>query len=231
MVLGVLALALCIAVAVRVSARRGPRPYRVPVAAKDVLGPEQWARVPRGNRFVLVVFLDYCCPACADAVRRAAALVSGQPGRIVLCVRNYPLSVDRRAREVALFVEAAKFQGRSPTSIGTLPDACGRTRAPLRDLARRLGLDWPRLSRDMAGVASRTVAQDERDGRALGIRGTPALFLCCPDGSVYRLRAPEQAERVLPMALLRSQTPPWGATSPGTPRPSGTGEIARCAHA
>jgi protein-disulfide isomerase len=79
---------------------------------------------------------------------------------------------------------AAHRQGRYAALQDALLTLRGEpTEQVLQDLARRLGLDWARLRREMDDPAiARRIEAHMRLAQSLGIQGTPALIVLGPGG-------------------------------------------------
>jgi len=148
---------------------------------------------PAGDRPELVVFTDFECPSCtwnARAVRDEAIEAFG--GELVVRIRHYPLCRDCNEHVTSEFhpnscnaayaAEAARLQG-GDEAYWQMHDLLFRHSNELgnglyADLAARIGLDADVFAADMAGEAVREIVRhDVAAGYALGIIGTPALYL------------------------------------------------------
>ena len=141
----------------------------------------------------LVVFTDYECPQCTHhsvtAVRQA---VEAFGGHLDVVIRHFPLcgecnpsvrtAFHRNACEAARAAEAARLQGGQDAFRKMHEGLHAHSNRLGRDLYRRLavriGLDPERLIADMDSPAVREVIRtDIEAGMALGVTGTPAMFL------------------------------------------------------
>ena len=133
----------------------------------------------------LVMFGDFECPYCADAVPSVKRALARLGGRVRLRFRHFPIAARHpHAEHAAQAAEAAGAQGR----FWELHDLLFANRKALEDedlagYARQLGLDVERFERELAsGAHAAAVAADRADGEAAGVKSTPAFFI---DGARY----------------------------------------------
>ena len=129
---------------------------------------------PAGD-VTLVEFLDVRCGYCKAMAPAMAELLARDPG-VRLVVKDLPI-LGPGSVLAARALLAAQRQGRYGPLLEALLRLRGEPTEPaLQAEATRLGLDWPRLRRDMdePSVAAR-LEGNLRLARALGIEGTPAL--------------------------------------------------------
>lgn len=133
----------------------------------------------------VVAFFDYGCPHCAVLDRDLRAIVESSAGRARLVVRNYPL-------ERACNPAVGRSQHDSACAAAVSAEAVFRLAgadAFWRYHEQLLGQDLP-LPRRLATIpcpvsptpaqeaaARDAVERDVSDGNALGVRGTPYLFI------------------------------------------------------
>lgn len=127
----------------------------------------------------IVYFMDYQCPACRQYTPDVARVLR-EDRRIRVIYRDTPL-LGPRSDEAARAAIASSFQGRH----GPFHHALMTTKGPLDEsaikaAARKAGVNWPRLERDMF---SRREDIDLLIGRnvelatLIGIAGTPAFIV------------------------------------------------------
>ena len=137
------------------------------------------ARGPGDAPITLVLFSDFECPYCARVETTLAALEAAYPGKIRFVWKNFPLEFHTNARAAAQAAVAAAEQGKFWEMRARLL-ASQRELGPedLQRHAAELGLDVARFRASMASPASaEAVEADLRQGRALGVAGTPVLFI------------------------------------------------------
>lgn len=134
----------------------------------------------------LLEYLDFQCPYCRAAHGAIKSVVLGDlEGRVRHRVRHFPLREKHpRADATARAAEAAGRQGRFWEMHDLLFE---RFEAVADDdllaYARELGLDEARFAADLADPALAAAIEEDRDaGLAMGVTGTPGLFL---DGERY----------------------------------------------
>ena len=135
-----------------------------------------------GERGVdLVMFGDFECPYCRDALPSLARVRARLEGRVRLVFRHFPIAAKHPHAEVAaLAAEAAALQGRfwkmHDRLFAAPRDALSGD--DLRAYAAELGLDAERFDADRGSDAvAERVAADRRSGEASGVTGTPAFFI------------------------------------------------------
>jgi protein-disulfide isomerase len=141
----------------------------------------------RGNaqaKVTLEEYGDYQCPPCGLLFHDLKAIEKEYGSRMRFVFRHFPLAGHVHARTAAHAAEAASLQGRfwemhdmiyqNQPSWSPASDA----RPVFIQYARSLGLDVDRFTRDMESpdVAARVQSDYDR-GSALGVNGTPAVFM------------------------------------------------------
>ena len=120
----------------------------------------------------IVEFLDPRCPYCRHVASAMASLLQHDPGIRVIYKDMPILGPPSVLASRALL--AADRQGRYELLLaGIMTSSPDITENSLRAQAERLGLDWPRLQRDMADPA----IEARLDDKVLGIEGTPAFVV------------------------------------------------------
>ncbi|HST43369.1 MAG TPA: thioredoxin domain-containing protein [Conexibacter sp.] len=166
--------------------------------------------VARDGRVTLVEFLDFECESCGALYPLMEELREQYDGRVTFAIRYFPLPGHANAGTSALAVEAAARQGALEPMYRTMFETQAQwgeqqeSKAPLfREFASRLGLDMRRFDRDVAAEATAArVLRDQQDGTALGIQGTPALYL---NGRELTLESAEQLRADIDAALAESE--------------------------
>jgi NhaA family Na+:H+ antiporter len=133
----------------------------------------------------VVLYGDYLCPYCRRLLPVLARLHEAMGDRLRYVFRHFPLERAHPGAElVARAVEAAGRQGR----FWEMHDRVYGHDLPIGEglllaLARALGLDMDRFAADIASdEVRRNVEEDQDEGRANGVTGTPTLFI---DGVRY----------------------------------------------
>lgn len=138
---------------------------------------------PKNAPVVVVEFLDPECEACRSMHPIVKQLLAEYEGRVRYVLRYRPLHTN--SGYAALALEAAREQGKYWEMLDILFEKqpiWGSHQNPRPDLipeyARELGLDMGSYERFVNSPANqKPINQDNNDGIALGVRGTPAFFI------------------------------------------------------
>ncbi|MEU8711933.1 thioredoxin domain-containing protein [Streptomyces sp. NPDC048663] len=140
---------------------------------------------PQRSELTVVEFLDFECEACGAYHPVVEKLRAEYGDRVTFVARYFPMPGHRNGELAARTAEAAARQGRFEEMYQKLfatqkewGESRDGKRQVFRDYARRLGLDMAAFDADLADpdVAAR-IRVDQRDGVALGVRGTPTFFV------------------------------------------------------
>jgi protein-disulfide isomerase len=101
------------------------------------------------------------------------------PTQVKLVVKNYPLAMHSFAMPAALAALAAHVQGKFLEYHQKLfANYTGLNDTKLQELAMEINLDEERFKKDMASPSLQAVIErDLNEGRKMGIRGIPAIFV------------------------------------------------------
>jgi len=154
-----------------------------PVNAELLIRPHSPILGPADAPVTLVEFLDPECEACGVMHPIVKQVLAEFEGRIRLVARYMPLH--RNSAYAASLLEASREQDKYWVLMDAFFARQGewaRHDAPKPELlpmyAGWLGLDVARLKEAASNpeIAQR-IQQDQADGRALGVRGTPTFFV------------------------------------------------------
>jgi protein-disulfide isomerase len=129
----------------------------------------------------IIEFSDYECPFCArffDATLAQIDEVYIKTGKVKMVFRDFPLSFHKKAQKAAEAAECAgeqdKYWEMHDILFGT-----GELDVPsLKQHAATIGLDTETFNTCLASNAmAGEVNKDFKDGRAAGVRGTPAFYI------------------------------------------------------
>ncbi|ADB50906.1 DsbA family protein [Conexibacter woesei] len=163
----------------------------------------------RDGRVTLVEFLDFECESCRALYPYLEQLRAEYDGRVTFAIRYFPIASHTNAQLAAQAVEAASLQGRLEPMYRTMFETQAEwgesqesRRATFLGFASRLGLDMDRFRRDLDDprTAAR-IARDQEEGLALGVQGTPTLFL---NGEQLQLESVDQLKAEIDAALAGS---------------------------
>jgi protein-disulfide isomerase len=137
------------------------------------------ARGPASAAINVVLFSDYECPFCARAESIIRSLEQAHPGAVRVVFKNMPLPIHDHAWLAAKAALAAGEQGKYWEYHDVLfVHQNALDRASLERYAADVGLEARRFARDLddARLEARLEA-DVADAEALGVKGTPTLFV------------------------------------------------------
>lgn len=146
--------------------------------SRDVLSTpaDPVAGDPKGD-VTIVEFFDTRCPYCRRMEPVMSALL-GQDKRVRLVFKDLPILGPASVLGSKALI-AAQRQGayeRMRTAVMQLPP--DTTIEQLATTARGIGLDWPRMAKDMEDPAIQARIDDNlKLAHKLGIQGTPALVI------------------------------------------------------
>jgi protein-disulfide isomerase len=141
----------------------------------------------KGNasaRITVEEFSDFQCPACSGLEPGLKRVMADYNDRVRFVFRNYPLQMHKYAFIAARAAEAAGLQGKFWEMHDMLYENqkewsdSMEPRVQFDSYATRLGLDVQRFKADMdrQELAERIKA-DMMRGNALGVKGTPTVYL------------------------------------------------------
>lgn len=152
-------------------------------AAQVVREDSQRLSIAEDGKVTFVEFLDFECEACSAAYPAIEELRETYDGQVTFVVRNFPLHNNSEA--AARAAEAAGEQGKFEEMYSMLFEtqaAWGEQSDSKEELffqyAEDLGLDMDRFREVYDDPATlEKIEQDQADGQALGVTGTPSFFL------------------------------------------------------
>lgn len=140
-------------------------------------------------KITIVEFSDFECPYCGAAHPALSALLEEFPGQVNLVFKQFPLDGHKNSMPAARAAVAAQLQGKFWEMADKLFEH-QRELSPekIRELAAGVGLDMTRFDADVASAAvQQRIDSDKKEGAALGIQGTPSLFV---NGRPYKESIP-----------------------------------------
>lgn len=183
----VIAIVLAFIIVAIVQAQSRPEPVADPGTGLPSAVRDDSHRLsdPENSTVTFVEFLDFECEACGAAFPYIEELRAEYGDRVTFVMRYFPLPSHLNSRNAAVAVEAASRQGQleamyqrmfeSQTEWGEKQES----QAPLfRTFAEELGLDMTQFDADIADPATmERVMSDFEDGRSLGVKSTPSIFI------------------------------------------------------
>lgn len=101
------------------------------------------------------------------------------PNDVKLVVKNFPIASHKYALKAATAALAANAQGKYWEFHTKLFENYNKLNdTKIQDIAKELGLDMEKWTKDMELPAiKRSIAEDVANGRQVGVRGTPTVFI------------------------------------------------------
>ncbi|MBI5525826.1 MAG: thioredoxin domain-containing protein [Deltaproteobacteria bacterium] len=145
-------------------------------------GDEGWqapSKGPKDAPVTIYEFSDFDCPFCSKVLPTVEAIREEYGDRVRLVFRQFPLSAHKNAHLAAQAALAAHDQGKFWAMHDLLFEHQGALeREALDGLARHAGLDPDLFAQALdKGTFVERVDEDTREGRSLGVRGTPAFVI------------------------------------------------------
>ena len=181
------------------------------------------ARGPAGAAVTIVEFADFECPHCKHASPILDKLVETYPGQVRLLFKAFPLTTHLHGESAARAAVAAGQQGKFWEMHHTLFEHQD-TLEP-RDIekyAKDLGLDMAKWKADWASEATAdAVARGRKQGDALGVTGTPAMFINGREYDIAKFDLGEDLQDWIRLEIeLSGGTPPPAASQRPAAAPS-----------
>ena len=191
----------------------GARPP-LPAAAAPEPDPSVAVELPVGDSPVrgpasapvtIVEFADYQCPFCARNVPLVKELLEAYPETVNFVFKEFPLTnIHRNAMPAAKAAIAAQKQDKYWEMHDLLfENFQDLEEDALERYAAEVGVDVAQWKQDMASDdVERRVQEDLRLGRAVGVRGTPTMFV---NGLRVTNRSPEGIRAMIDAALAEKK--------------------------
>lgn len=135
--------------------------------------------VPKAYDVTIVQYLDYACPACRVTVEPLRKVVE-KDGKVRVIFRDWPIFGPASSR-AAMFAVGSKYQGKYTAFHRALYTVDGPlTDSNIRQAAKRAGVDWQRLEKDIAAHSADIedlLARNDEQAQMLGLAGTPGFII------------------------------------------------------
>jgi protein-disulfide isomerase len=166
-------------------------PAAAPGAAKPEAGPESDktifavqpgtspAKGPKSAPLTVIVFSDFQCPFCQRVEPTLTQMEKEYEGKIRMVWKNYPLPFHQNAMPAAEAALAADAQGKFwPMHDKLFANNTALDRPNLEKYAQELGLNMAKFKADLdSGKFKGVIEAEAKEGSALGVTGTPAVFI------------------------------------------------------
>lgn len=134
---------------------------------------------PENGPVVIVAFSDFECPYCGTVGALFEEALAKHPKEVKVVFKQFPLAMHKQAQSAALASLAAHRQGKFWQYHDLLfENQKSLSEAKYTELAKKLGLDLERFSKDSkALVSQQALERDMADAQLAGVRGTPTIFV------------------------------------------------------
>jgi protein-disulfide isomerase len=168
-----------------------PAAPAAPAQGEAEKGPEQDTTVykvaagdsqskgPKNAPLEVIIFSDFQCPFCKRVEPTLAQMEKEYGGKIRMTWKNFPLPFHNNAEPAAEAAMAAAAQGKFWQMHDTLfTNNTALERANLEKYAQDLGLNMAKFKSDLDAQKYKDQIQAEtKEGQAVGVNGTPAVFI------------------------------------------------------
>jgi len=168
-------------------------------------------RGDKNAKVFVIEYSDFECPFCKRFHPTMQQLMTNYAGKVAWVYRQYPLSFHQNAQKEAEASECASelggndafwkfadkiFERTTSNGTGFAVDALG-------PLAKEVGLNQQAFQKCLdSGKYAAKVAQDEQEGQAAGVTGTPGNIIWTKDGK------PQLIEGAVPLQTLKAAIDP-----------------------
>ena len=134
---------------------------------------------PKGAPLEVIVFSDFQCPFCSRVEPSLTQLEKEFAGKVRVVWKNYPLPFHNNAEPAAQAAMAAHAQGKFWQMHDKLfANQQQLDRPALEKYAQEVGLNMAKFKADMdASKYKSTIESETKEGQAVGVNGTPAVFI------------------------------------------------------
>lgn len=154
------------------------------VGQEILVGDGSYFRGPKDAQVTIVEFGDFQCPACASVYPTVFQIANLYKDNVKIVFRHFPLeNIHKNAKIAALATEAAGEQGKfwemHDRIFETQPFWAQKdAKEVFKNYAKELGLNEEQFSSALEQEKYQDkIFQDQRDGRAAGVSGTPTFFI------------------------------------------------------
>ena len=159
-----------------------PKPEAGPEADKTIFQVQPGnspAKGPKSAPLTVVVFSDFQCPFCQRVEPTLTQMEKEYEGKIRMIWKNYPLPFHQNAMPAAEAALAAEAQGKFwPMHDKLFANNTALDRPNLEKYAQELGLNMAKFKADLdSGKFKSVIEAESKEGSALGVTGTPAVFI------------------------------------------------------
>jgi 2-hydroxychromene-2-carboxylate isomerase len=152
----------------------------------------------------IAIFDDFECPYCSHSVELLDELIAKYPQQVRVVFKNFPLQMHKYSQEAAIAALAAQRQGKFWELHNLLFANYDQLNSQkIAELAVEAGLDMVQFEKDCRDPQlQESIAATIAEGKAIGVRGTPTLFI---NGRKVQRRTMAAMSRMIEEELIRLQ--------------------------
>ncbi len=158
---------------------------------------------PADAVITIAVFDDYQWPYCARLEPLFQQVLDKYPENVKLVVKHFPLANHKYAHKAATAALSANVQGKFWEFHNKLFKNYNVINdAKIQDIAKELGIDMEKFNKDMRSPAIKSlIARDVSNGRQIGVRGAPTIFI---NGKALKNRSLQGIYQVIEAELKKT---------------------------
>jgi protein-disulfide isomerase len=144
-----------------------------------VAAGESASKGPKGAPLQVIIFSDFQCPFCSRVEPTLTQMEKEYQGKVRFVWKNYPLPFHNNAEPAAEAAMAAHAQGKFWQMHDKLfQNQTALDKANLEKYAQDVGLNMAKYKADVeASKFKSTIEAETKEGQAVGVNGTPAVFI------------------------------------------------------
>jgi len=139
-----------------------------------------YTKGPENAPVTIVEFSDFQCPYCSRGNNTLSQVLDQYKGKVRVVFKAFPLPFHKEAEPAHRAALAAGKQGKFWEMHDKLFENQKALKTPgiLDTFAQQLGLNMAKFKKDMESPElKKQVQQEMAEGKAVGVRGTPAFFI------------------------------------------------------
>ncbi|KKQ55101.1 MAG: hypothetical protein US74_C0041G0010 [Parcubacteria group bacterium GW2011_GWA2_38_13] len=151
------------------------------LASIPEISASDYIRGDKNAKITMVEYSDFECPFCLRHNPTIDKILSEYKGKVRLIYRHFPLSFHPQAQKAAEAFECAGEQGKAYEMHDKIYQANAAANMSIetwKKTAKDLGLNTSKFNDCLdTGKYASKISQQQNDGAAAGVEGTPATFI------------------------------------------------------
>ena len=155
------------------------QPPEIKLVNIDIDGEPSWG--PKDAKLTIVEFSDYECPYCKRLQNDIRRIRKEYEGKVRWVFKDFPLNFHKNAMKMHIAANCAQKQNRYFEMQYHLFDVDKSYKdSKLKEIAKEVGLNVPTFLscvKDSNNQQKEEISKDIKEGRKIGVNGTPTLFV------------------------------------------------------